>query len=75
MDYPIKRNLDSIYFRVERNNKWESVCFTDLTDKEKDEIIKDKSEAWLRSMIKEIASSLRNIGNQLNLKVEKERKD
>ena len=75
MIYPIKRDLEGIYFRVERNNKWETICFTDLTDDEKNEILKDKNEQWLKSMIVELATDLRNIGDQLNLKTEKERLD
>ena len=75
MIYPIKRDLDNIYFRVQRGNQWEAICFTDLTEKEKDEILKDKNEQWLKSMVKELANNLRNIGDQLNLKTEKERKD
>ena len=75
MIYPVKRDLDNIYFRVQRGNQSEAVCFTDLTEKEKDEILKDKNEQWLKSMVKELADDLRNVGDQLNLKTEKERKD
>ena len=35
MAYPVKRDLDGIYFRVQRGNQWEAVCFTDLTEKGK----------------------------------------
>lgn len=31
--YPKKRNLDGVYFRVERDGKWENVCFTSITFK------------------------------------------
>ena len=29
--YPQERNLDGIYFRVLRNNKYHNICFTDMT--------------------------------------------
>ena len=32
------RNLDGVYFRVQRNNKWQSICFSDLTEEEKNKI-------------------------------------
>ena len=28
------RNLDGIYFRVQRDEKWENACFSDLTQEE-----------------------------------------
>ena len=28
------RNLDGIYFRVQRDGKWENACFSDLTQEE-----------------------------------------
>ena len=30
------RNLDGIYFRVECDGKWQSICFNDLTEDEMD---------------------------------------
>ena len=36
----MNRNLDGIYFRIKRNNKYESICFSDLTEDEMDEILK-----------------------------------
>ena len=30
-NYPIVRDLDGIYYRVERDGKYYSLCFTDLT--------------------------------------------
>ena len=29
-----KRNLDGIYFRVQRDGKWGNTCFSDLTQEE-----------------------------------------
>lgn len=64
------RNLDGIYFRVQRNNKWQSICFSDLTEKEMKEVIKDKSNEWLQSLAIGLAKTLRNIGDQLDLYME-----
>lgn len=27
----MQRNLDGVYFRVERDGKWQNICFSDLT--------------------------------------------
>ena len=28
----MNRDLDGMYFRVKRGKRWESLCFSDLTD-------------------------------------------
>lgn len=61
------RKLDGYYFRVQRNGKWESVCFSDLTDEERDGVLKGRDEQWLISMVKGLASTIRTIGDQLDL--------
>ena len=35
----VKRDLDGIYYRVKRGEKWVNLCFTDLTMKEQMEIV------------------------------------
>lgn len=37
------RKLDGVFFRVNRNGKWQNVCFSDLTDEEMDEVLEAKS--------------------------------
>ena len=46
----MNRNLDGVYFRVKRGNKYESICFSDLTEVEQDEVMTGRSEEWLKSM-------------------------
>ena len=64
------RNLDGVYFRVQRNNKWQSICFSDLTEEEMKEVMKGKSNEWLQSLAIGLAKTLRNIGDQLDLSME-----
>lgn len=64
------RNLDGTYFRIERNGKWQSVCFSDMTEEEMDYILKDKSEEWLRSMCKILGKTIKNIGDELDIIME-----
>lgn len=37
--YPIKMEKDGIYFRICRDNKYENICFTDLTKEEQKDIL------------------------------------
>ena len=45
------RNLDGVYFRVKRDDKWQNICFTDLTNEETNTILKDRTGTWLSSML------------------------
>lgn len=62
-----KRNLDGCYFRVCRNDEWESVCFSDLTHGEREEIVKDKNPEFLKSLCYHLADQLKTIGNELDI--------
>ena len=63
----MNRDLDGIYFRVKRGNRWESVCFSDLTDEEMDEILKDRDVEWLKSVCKILGRTIRCIGDELEI--------
>lgn len=63
----IKRNLDGVYFRIERDGKWDSICFTDLTDDEMDEVLKGRGKEWILGLVKILAKTIQNIGYQLDL--------
>lgn len=47
----MNHNLDGIYFRVKRDNRWQNICFTDLTNEETNTILEDRTEVWLLSML------------------------
>ena len=55
------RNLDGIYFRVNRDGKWCNVCFSDLTDKEKIEVMQNKDVTWLKSLCITLGNSIKRI--------------
>lgn len=63
----MNRNLDGIYFRIKRNNKYESICFSDLTEDEMDEILKDRNVEWLKSLAKMLGRKIREIGDQFDI--------
>ena len=63
----IKRNLDGVYFRIQRDGKWDSICFTDLTDAEMDDVLKNKDRVWVVGLAKILAKTIQNIGYQFDL--------
>lgn len=63
----MKRNLDGIYFRVERDGKFDSICFTDLTDLEMEQVLQERSAEWLRSMCLLLGQTLRTIGEEFDI--------
>ena len=63
----IKRDLDGVYFRVLRDGKWDSVCFTDLTDDEMERVIDGKSKQWWMGLALHLCERLRFIGEKLDL--------
>lgn len=65
--YPIERELDGIYYRVERDGKWYNLCFTDLTTAEQEEMIKKYDAEGLKRMVILLAKILRDIGDTFNI--------
>ena len=63
----IKRNLDGVYFRIQRDGKWDSICFTDLTEAEMDEVLKNKDKVWVVGLAKILAKTIQNLGYQFDL--------
>lgn len=61
------RNLDGLYFRVKRDGIWRNICFSDLTWKERYEVMKDKDEEWLRHICNYLADKIREIGDRFDI--------
>lgn len=68
----VNRDLDGIYFRVKRNKRWESVCFSDLTYEEMDKVLEGHSVQWLKSTCKILGRTIRRIGDKLEIVGDKE---
>lgn len=62
------RNLDESFFRVNRNGKWQEICFSDLTKAEKYDVMEGKSRDWLQTMCIALADTIRNIGDTLDIR-------
>ena len=54
-------NLDGIYFRVERDGKWQSLCVSDLTPEELKSVTKDWDCNQLTVVAKELSCTLKEL--------------
>lgn len=63
----INRELDRCFFRVERDGKWQSICFSDLTEEERDSVTNGKNEKWLKSLCNHLANCLRELGDEFDI--------
>ena len=67
--YPTRRNLDGVYFRARRDDGFDAVCWTDLTDEEREEFGKGRPLTWWKSMAEIMTRQLRFIGDQLDIEL------
>lgn len=61
------RKLDGVYFRVYREGKWQSICFSDLTEDERRNVMAGKSAEWLKSLCCILADTIKSIGETLDI--------
>ena len=61
------RNLDGVYFRVERDDKWHNVCFSDLSEAEMDKVLSNWNEDQLRRMCKVLGMTIKGIGDRFDI--------
>ena len=74
----VPRNLDGVYFRVERDRRWQSVCYSDLTADERKEVIYDRmgdrtldeQVGYYRRLAELMADALYDMGEQLGVMCE-----
>ena len=66
----MNRNLDGVYFRMKRDDKWQNICFSDLSDSEMEEVMQDRPVEWLKSMCKILGHTIKDIGDQLDIVME-----
>lgn len=57
----MNRELDGCYFRTERDGKWQSICFTDLESQEAENVIQNRTDEWLESLLDHLWSVLNDV--------------
>lgn len=66
----MNRNLDGVYFRVKRYGKWDNVCFSDLSETEQVDVLKNKDIDWVKSLCMILGKKIREIGDQFDIVTE-----
>lgn len=59
----MNRNLDGVYFRIGKEN----ICFSDLTDEQKTNVMKSKDIEWLKSLCIILGNTIKEIGDQFDI--------
>ena len=63
----MERHLDGAMFRIRRGDKYQSVCFTDLTDEEIEDISAGKGEKWWKSIALYLRKVILDIGDHFDI--------
>lgn len=61
------RELDGVYFRVKRNDKYDNVCFSDMTEEEMKEVLQVRDTEWLKSLCIILGKKIKEIGDYFNI--------
>lgn len=71
----IQRNMDGVYFRVERDGRWQNVCYSDMTADERKAVIYDRlsdnpaedQARYYRRLAEIMADQLYDVAEQLGV--------
>lgn len=63
----MNRELDGVYFRVKRNNEYDNVCFSDMTEEEMKEVLQGRDPEWLKSLCIILGKRLKEIGDYFDI--------
>jgi hypothetical protein len=61
------RKLDGMFFRIQRDGKWENVCLSDMTTEERLEVLMNKDPQYLKKVIDHLCITLKQIGEEFEL--------
>ena len=61
------RELDGVYFRVKRNDKYDNVCFSDMTEEEMKEVLQGRDTEWLKSLCIILGKKIKEIGDYFDI--------
>lgn len=71
----IQRNMDGVYFRVERDGRWQNICYSDMTADERRAVIYDRMNerpfvdqaSYYRCLAEIMADQLYDVAEQLGV--------
>lgn len=59
-----QRNLDGYYYRVKRDDRWQSVCLSDMSDAELCEVLRFLRRKDLEAIVRGLANRLYQVGER-----------
>jgi len=62
-----QHNIDGIYFRILRDDVYQTICFSDLTEEEMLEVMKNKDIDWIRQLAIILGNKLYEIAEQFDI--------
>ena len=63
----MNREIGGVSLRHSRNGKWQSICFSDLTEAERENVCEGRSAEWLKSLEYHLADCIKEIGEQFDI--------
>lgn len=63
----MKRDIDGVYFRVKRGDKYENICWSDLTKEERDLVSYGRDKEWFKKMLYLITDTLQDMAEQFDI--------
>lgn len=63
----VNRNLDGIYLRVKRDNEYQAVCLSDMTEQELEETLNAERGEWLKGAVIHLALTLKAVGDKFGI--------
>lgn len=63
----MNRELDGVYFRVKRNDKYDNVCFSDMTEEEMKNVLQGRDTEWLKSLCIILGKKIKEIGDYFDI--------
>jgi hypothetical protein len=52
---------------INRDGKWQNICFSDLTEEEMTEVMSGRTESWLKSLCVTLGKRIHEIGEELDI--------
>lgn len=65
--YPVKRDLEGVYFRIKRDEHYQAVCFSDLTKEERETVLEGKNIEWIKNLAYRLAEVIHLIGDEFDI--------
>lgn len=63
----MNRELDGVYFRVKRNDKYDNICFSDMTEEEMKDVLQGRDTEWLKSLCIILGKKIKEIGDYFDI--------